>query len=325
VNDSTKQHLPVLSEATLPKTHSPHELEAVERAQHGRRMFLQALGAVGAASALGCGTGVQDGGAWEGFFQQHYHRLSDREKQEIFARLEADTLDEYGVDVDIRDPKPMRGVQYGYALNLSACTGCRQCEYACAAENNTSRDPAMHYIRVVELDVGTFDLLEGDRDYEGTVPRPGKVYMPISCQQCENPPCVQACPVNATWRDRDGIVVIDYNWCIGCRYCQAACPYGARHFNFEEPSIRPSEVNPDQGYLSNRLRPAGVMEKCHFCLHRVRRGQLPACQEACPVGARKFGNLLDPNSEIRQVLESKRTYVLKQELGTRPRFYYYFG
>lgn len=317
-----KRRLPLLSEAALPPIARDLEAEAIARAQHGRRTFLQALGAVTAVAAVGCGT---NDGAWEGFFQQHYHRLSDADKRDIFARLEAESLERSGVEVDIQDPQPMRGVQFGYALNLSACTGCRQCEYACAAENNTSRDPDMHYIRVVELDVGTFDLAGGDLDYEGTVPRSGKVYMPIACQQCANPPCVRACPVHATWRDRDGIVVIDYDWCIGCRYCQAACPYGARRFNFSEPSIRPSEINPDQGYLSNRVRPAGVMEKCHFCLHRVRRGQLPACQEACPVGARKFGNLLDPNSEIRRVLETKRAYVLKQELGTRPRFYYYFG
>ena len=317
-----KRRLPMLGAMGADEPAAPPEIEAeaIERAQHGRRTFLKALsaGAVAAAAA-----GCDAGSAWEGFFQQHYHRLSDEEKREIFARLEAETLAETGVRVTIRDPQPMRGVQFGYALNLTACTGCRQCEYACAVENNTA--PEMHYIRVLEFDVGTFDVFEADQDYEGQVPRAGKVYMPVACQQCVNPPCVSACPVNATWRERDGIVVIDYNWCIGCRYCQAACPYGARRFNFREPSIRPSEINPDQGYLSNRARPAGVMEKCHFCLHRVRRGQLPACQEACPVGARKFGNILDPSSEIRMILESKRTYVLKQELGTIPRFYYFFG
>lgn len=315
-----KKRLPVLTEAALPEAHTSDEVEAMARAQHGRRTFLQAVGAVGAAAAL---AGCEPSGAWEGFFQQHYHRLSDEDKREIFARLEAEAYAETGVTVNISDPQPMRGVQFAYALNLTACTGCRQCEYACAVENNTP--PDMHYIRVLEFDVGTFDVFEADRDYEGQVPRAGKVYMPVACQQCVNPPCVAACPVRATWRERDGIVVIDYNWCVGCRYCQAACPYGARRFNFEQASIRPSEINPDQGYLSNRARPAGVMEKCHFCLHRTRRGQLPACQEACPVGARKFGNILDPNSEVRQILESKRAYVLKQELGTMPRFYYYFG
>jgi molybdopterin-containing oxidoreductase family iron-sulfur binding subunit len=148
--------------------------------------------------------------------------------------------------------------------------------------------------------------------------------MPVQCQQCDNAPCVSVCPVEATWKEEDGIVVIDYDWCIGCRYCEAACPYHARRFNWTKPEIDAEEINPDQGYLSNRVRPQGVVEKCHFCLHRTRRGKLPACVEACPTGARVFGNLLDPDSPIRWVLDNKRVFVLKEELGTRPRFFYFF-
>jgi molybdopterin-containing oxidoreductase family iron-sulfur binding subunit len=88
--------------------------------------------------------------------------------------------------------------------------------------------------------------------------------------------------VGATWKERDGIVVVDYNWCIGCRFCVVACPYFARRFNWTEPSVAPDRINPDQGYLSNRPRHKGVVEKCTFCLHRTRRGRLPACLEACP-------------------------------------------
>jgi molybdopterin-containing oxidoreductase family iron-sulfur binding subunit len=119
-------------------------------------------------------------------------------------------------------------------------------------------------------------------------------------------------------------VVVDYNWCIGCRYCQAACPYHARRFNWTKPQIPAGDINPNQGYLSNRIRPQGTMEKCHFCLHRTRNGRLPACLEACPTGARVFGNLLDPDSEIRQVLAHKRVFVLKEELGLKPQFFYFF-
>ena len=122
----------------------------------------------------------------------------------------------------------------------------------------------------------------------------------------------------------DGITVVDYNWCIGCRYCEAACPYHARRFNWQEPELLPEQINPDQAYLSNRIRPQGVVEKCHFCLHRTREGRLPACLEACPTGARVFGNLLDPNSEIRWVLANKPVFVLKADLGTQPRFFYFF-
>jgi molybdopterin-containing oxidoreductase family iron-sulfur binding subunit len=319
----TKRRLPILSDAAAGSPDDPLEAEASARHQQSRRTFLGAMGAAGATAAVaasGCG-----GPTLDSVFQQHYHRLTEADRREVFARLEAEVLERDGVRAHIRDPQAIPGVEYAFALSLTACTGCRQCEYACAEENNTSRDPQIHYIRIVEMDIGSFDLDESEHDYEGLVPADGKVYMPVACQQCANPPCVAACPVNATWREDDGIVVIDYDWCIGCRYCMAACPYGARHFNFAPPAIRPSEINPDQGYLSNRARKVGVMEKCHFCLHRTRRGQLPACQEACPVGARKFGNLLDPHSEVRQILETKRVYILKEELGTMPRFYYYFG
>lgn len=150
-------------------------------------------------------------------------------------------------------------------------------------------------------------------------------YLPVQCQQCDDSPCTNVCPTGATWMDPDGIVVIDYDWCIGCRYCMASCPYGARHFNWSEPRIPTDELNPDTHLLGNRPRPKGVVEKCTFCIQRVRQGRYPACVEACPVGARKFGNLLDPSSEIRYLLAKKRTFVLKAELATRPKFFYFYG
>jgi molybdopterin-containing oxidoreductase family iron-sulfur binding subunit len=133
------------------------------------------------------------------------------------------------------------------------------------------------------------------------------------------------CPTGATWTERDGIVVIDYDWCIGCRYCMAACPYGARHFNWAEPSIPPGEINTNTHYLGNRPRSKGVVEKCTFCIQRARAGRYPACVEVCPVGARKFGNLLDKDSEIRYIIEHKRVLVLKEELNTLPRFFYFYA
>jgi molybdopterin-containing oxidoreductase family iron-sulfur binding subunit len=157
------------------------------------------------------------------------------------------------------------------------------------------------------------------------VPEKGSFYVPVQCQQCKNPPCVKVCPVKATWQEPDGITVVDYNWCIGCRYCMAACPYGARHFNWGEPTVPVEELNTEMHYLGNRPRKKGVVEKCTFCIQRSREGKYPACVEICPVGARKFGNLLDPDSEIRYVLENKRVLILKQELNTQPKFYYFFG
>jgi molybdopterin-containing oxidoreductase family iron-sulfur binding subunit len=105
----------------------------------------------------------------------------------------------------------------------------------------------------------------------------------------------------------------------------AACPYGARHFNWRVPHVPAEEINPDMHYLGNRPRPRGVVEKCTWCIQRTRAGRYPACVEACPTGARKFGNMLDPDSEIRYILENKRVLLLKEELRTMPKFFYFYG
>ena len=221
----------------------------------------------------------------------------------------------------------MDGVEFSYALDLSRCVGCRRCVYACVHENNQSRDPQVHWIQVLEMEKERgVAMAEANAYYDAKeVPREGHFYIPVACQQCRRPPCVTVCPVGATWQEPDGIVVIDYNWCIGCRYCMAACPYGARHFNWSEPQVPKDEVATDTHYLGNRPRSKGVVEKCTFCIQRTRQGKYPACVEVCPVGARKFGNLLDPQSEVRQVIETKRVFILKEELNTRPRFYYFYG
>jgi len=262
----------------------------------------------------------------EELLQRHYKELSAADKRRIFARLEAQAAREYGArGVRIRDPQPQPRAQFAYALNLTNCYGCRQCAEACHRENNHDRKSHNSYIRVFEMQQGSMDFARGTTQYDHAVPRDGRFYMPVQCHHCKKPPCVDVCPVRATWREPDGIVVIDYNWCIGCRYCEAACPYHARRFNWWKPEIPADEVNPEQGYLSNRIRPQSVMEKCTFCLHRTREGRLPACLEACPAGARVFGDLLDPHSAVRHVLAEKRVYVLKEHQGTVPRFYYFFA
>jgi Fe-S-cluster-containing dehydrogenase component len=261
----------------------------------------------------------------EEFVQKHYRELDAEGLAEALRRHEAETARDYGREVEIGDHRPQPGVKFGYALNLSICVGCRRCAEACHEENNHDRASQNSYIRVLEMEAGSIDLEKGNAHYDHAVPAPGKFYLPVQCQQCDNPPCVKVCPVEATWKEDDGIVVVDYDWCIGCRYCEAACPYHARRFNWQKPQLPAEEINPKQSYLSNRIRPKGVMEKCTFCLHRTREGRLPACLEACPTGARVFGNLLDPDSDIRWVLENKRVFVLKEELGTKPSFFYFFN
>jgi molybdopterin-containing oxidoreductase family iron-sulfur binding subunit len=234
---------------------------------------------------------------------------------------------QYGTNVTVSDTGAQPGVQFAYGLDISRCIGCRRCVYACVEENNQSRDPQVQWIRVLSMDKEKgIDFSHADAYYNPeTVPEEGHFYVPVACQQCENPPCTKVCPTGATWKEPDGIVVIDYDWCIGCRYCMAACPYGARHFNWSEPSIPKDQINTNMHYLGNRPRPKGVVEKCTFCIQRVRAGRYPACVEVCPVGARKFGNLLDKDSEIRYIIEHKRVLVLKQELNTVPRFFYFYA
>ena len=261
----------------------------------------------------------------ERFFQKHYKEMTPQEKEAVLARIAREVERRYGKHVKVQDPPPLDGVEYVYALNLSRCIGCRKCVYACVKENNPSRVPQIQYIRVLKMEKGSIDVETSDHHYDPPqVPQHDSYYMPVQCHQCAKPPCVKVCPVEATWQEPDGITVIDYDWCIGCRYCEAACPYWARRFNFTEPQVPADELNTNMSYLSNRPRRKGVMEKCTFCLHRTRRGRMPACVEVCPTGSRKFGSVLDPDSEVTYILRQKRVYVFKEDLGTLPRFFYYF-
>ncbi len=276
------------------------------------------------ASRTADGNGDRFSDAIGSFFQKHYQKMTKEEIRQALVRIERKAKRQTGVDISVGNEPPIPGVVYGYALNISKCKGTRRCVEACVKENNQTRSNPIEYIRVLELEAGTMDLSQSDHYYDAeAVPRAGKSYLPIQCMQCDNPPCVKACPVGATWMERDGITVIDYDWCIGCRYCMTACPYWARHFNWSEPEIPAEQVNPVTHYLGNRPREKGVTEKCTFCIQRTRKGRLPACLEACPTGARVFGNLLDPKSEIRYVLENKPVFRLKEDLGTEPKFWYF--
>jgi len=303
-----------------------------------RRNFLKRFG-IGAAGAVAAtlpetspaadmptpawgGLSFRD--AFDDFFRKHYKKMSSEEIAAALKRIERKAKRRFGVDIHCKNTPPQEGVVFGYAINIGVCQGYRDCVDACVKENNEGRDSQVQYIRVLEMDRGSMNLEESEHYYDPkTVPVEGKFYLPVQCMHCDDPPCVKACPVEATWTEPDGIVVIDYDWCIGCRYCMTACPYWARHFNWTEPQIPADELNPDTHYLGNRPRPKGVVEKCHFCIQRTRENRQPACMEACPTGARVFGNLLDPDSEIRYVLENKTVFRLKEDLGTEPKFWYY--
>ena len=288
-----------------------------------RRRFLRAtLGIGGLAAFFSC-----DSAERERFLWGHSSDLSESELRDLLDSIEDEYSRRFGRKVDVEADGPIPGVEFGYALDLSRCIGCRRCVYACVEENNLSREPQIHWIRVLRMEKehGIDEVRSTVYYNPGTVPEEGHFYMPVQCHQCENPPCVKVCPVGATWQEPDGVTVIDYDWCIGCRYCMAACPYGARHFNWGRPTIPADEINPDMHLLGNRIREVGVVEKCHFCLQRSRRGRYPACVEACPVGARKFGDLREEGGEMRYLLENKRVILFKEELNTRPRFFYFYG
>jgi len=326
-----------------------------------RRDLLKYMGVASMAGALElAGSPEAEAATFKEWFQTNYELMSEDEKQECIDRLETRYTEEYDKKTTVSNAPALKGVLFGYALNIQKCIGCRTCVHACVEENNQSRyDPEIQWIKVLKMEKGG-DAFSEDKREKGypehsaigdhgvqvggnayspagvsledsvryydpeTVPEEDdSFYFPVQCQQCEKPPCVKTCPVRATFREPNGVVVIDYNWCIGCRMCQLACPYGARRFNWAEPKLPKEDMNPHTHYFGNRPRMKGVMEKCIFCLQRTREGRMPACLEACPVGARKFGNLLDPKSEIRQVLATKKVFRFKEEFNTYPKFFYF--
>jgi molybdopterin-containing oxidoreductase family iron-sulfur binding subunit len=300
--------------------------------QCGRRDFLKgaaktaALG--GAAMLSGCGSGMFGSKEelslqWKEYFKKNYRLMTQEEKDGTVRRLERLAKIKKGVDVQMSSKTPIENVLFGYAFNVTRCEGYMECVAACVKENNLDRKSNTQYIRIFEMEHGQMSPEVGDGKYFHEVPVEDHFYMGVQCFHCESAPCIKACPTRATWKEPDGIVVVDYDWCIGCRYCMAACPYYGRRFNWNEPVVPKEEMTKKQHYLGNRMRAKGQMEKCTFCVQRSREGRLPACVEACPTGSRVFGNLLDPKSEIRFVLKHKKVFRFKEDLGTDPKFWYF--
>ncbi|MEI6675660.1 MAG: 4Fe-4S dicluster domain-containing protein [Verrucomicrobiota bacterium] len=181
-----------------------------------RRGFLRAsavfgTGAAALVASLKPLLELKDFTSMEQFLQKYYKEMTPEDMQKVLTRIENEVERQYGVRPNVRDLKPMNGVEYVYALNLTRCIGCRKCVHACVAENNQSRSPEIQYIRVLKMPHGSLDVEKSDHDYNPEkVPEKGFFYMPVQCQQCKNPPCVKVCPVHATWQDADGITVIDY-------------------------------------------------------------------------------------------------------------------
>lgn len=208
------------------------------------------------------------------------------------------------------------GHEWHMAIDLSKCIGCYYCVRACQAVNDVA-DDTMRWNTVFP-----------ERTENGT-----DFYMNRPCQHCQDAPCVRVCPVGATWVRPDGIVAMDYDRCIGCRYCEVACPYDVRRFNWKTPETE-NRYAEKWGSPEVARRPRGVVEKCTFCIHRIDRATelglkpgidievTPACVAICPVNARIFGDIKDPQSPVSQFLRTNTTFRLREDWGTEPKVHY---
>ncbi|WP_243359478.1 4Fe-4S dicluster domain-containing protein [Fundidesulfovibrio terrae] len=227
--------------------------------------------------------------------------------------------------------KPVEKRRWGMVIDTRKCVGCHSCNVGCVMENKLP--PGVVYRPVVDLEVGVY-------------PNVGRKFLPRPCMQCDNPPCVPVCPVNATWKRPDGVVEIDYTICIGCRYCITACPYQARTFDFGQDwtggaatgkdaalaleTGRKYQHEPSYEYGTAWQRgegvipksPVGNARKCMFCVHRLEHCQLPMCTTTCIGRATFFGDLSDPKSLVSEQAVSNNAVLLKQELGTAPKVIY---
>jgi len=240
-------------------------------------------------------------------------------QEEFHNKYNTDLQIEFGdkyLSAMASEQKKSDGPRWGMVIDLAKCVGCDTCTVSCKAENRTP--PGVSYNVVLKKEIGAF-------------PDVGKVNIPRPCMQCDKPPCAQVCPVRATYKLDNGIVAIDYDRCIGCRYCIVACPYGARSFDFGESyedemigfnDLTAPEYGFDREEREKGKSPQGNVRKCNFCMHRLERGEEPACVETCIGDARFFGDFNNPNSIVAKLANSPRAFRLKEELGTEPRVVY---
>ena len=203
--------------------------------------------------------------------------------------------------------------RYGFAIDQQRCIGCQTCAVACKSFNNLPN--GIWWNRILTDGGPNMDTVAGE------YPNCRMDYVPLMCQHCDNPACTRVCPVGATYKDAEtGVVRQDYDKCIGCRMCMAACPYsGVRSFNWEEPKYAADVMFGEPDVAPHQKH---TVEKCTMCWHRLGKGKRPACADICPAQARFWGDLDDPQSEVSKAIAGREYMTLLPEKGTRPSVYY---
>ncbi|HQI01924.1 MAG TPA: 4Fe-4S dicluster domain-containing protein [Deltaproteobacteria bacterium] len=194
---------------------------------------------------------------------------------------------------------------YGMVIDLKLCINCNACTMACKAAHGTQ--PGVFWNKVLEKESGKY-------------PNVTRLFIPVLCNHCREPLCETVCPTGATYKSEDGLVLVDYEKCIGCKACISACPYGVRTYVDRERFYFPNTPIP---YNVDELRGIeGVVQKCTFCSNRLKAGEEPACVEVCPPSCRVFGDLNDPESEVWQMIRSRNAFQLLPDKGTDPSVFY---
>ena len=295
-NDSEKKHI----EETL---------------ESSRRNFLKKVGIVGAASVAGAAA-IYSGYRFEKS-KSGYGTIKVLTADNKLVEIPIDQVKEYASSLKVLQARGREGIpgkRWIMVLDLSRCRNARKCVNACQSA---------HHLRPYEYHINTLIMQE-------SVNTP-QYFMPKPCQHCDNPPCVSVCPVDATYKRQDGIVLIDNERCIGCRFCMAACPYSARMFHWQEPLVAESDKGKEYNVELNVPQKKGTISKCLFSADRLRDNILPYCVSACPNGVFYFGDenenavtngTTKETVNLKELLEKNGGYRLMAELGTKPRVYY---